>query len=91
MGEPSSPTITQVHLLKARKGEMSSHSGIATSLLETLHNLEDGFAFRQIRQVNPLLFLPLNPMMLPSSSFLLVILMLRRPADWPLYPIAMAV
>ena len=81
----------QVHLLKAPKGEMSSNSGIATSSLETLHNLEEGFAFKQIRQVNPLLFLSLNPVMLPSSPFLLVILMLHRPADWPLYPIAMAV
>lgn len=66
-------------------------SGITTSPLETLHSLEEGFACKQIRQVNPLLLLSINPMMLPSSPFCLVILMLHRPADWPLYPIAMAV
>lgn len=81
----------QVPLLTAPKGDMSSNSDIAMSPLATLHNLEEGFAFKQIRQVNPLLFLLLNPMMLPSSPFLLVILMLHRPADWRLYPIAMAV
>lgn len=70
---------------------MSSDSSTAASPPEALHNLEEAFAFKQIWQANPLLFLPLNPTMLPSSPFLLVILMLHRPADWPLYPIALAV